>query len=104
MIPKANPQFPQSRAIIGPQLSWSCTLTTTFSPRFHHLLTTVLPAGFSLPRPPIAKISADKPNKAKYEPGTHHNSPQTPKTRFIHNKVVRPQLLTLLCPRETLLP
>jgi len=64
---------------------------TTVSPSSHHVFTSRFFASvvFQLP-----KISADKPNKANKEPETHHNSPQTPKTRFTHSKVVGPQLLT----------
>jgi hypothetical protein len=58
---------------------------------FHHRLTSRFFASVASQLP---KISADKPNKAKNEPGTHHSSPQTPKTRFTHSKVVGPQLLT----------
>jgi hypothetical protein len=32
---------------------------------------------------------------------THHNSPQTPKTCFIHSEVVHPLLLTLPSPGRT---
>jgi hypothetical protein len=36
------------------------------------------------------------PQSPQAKLGHHHNSWQRPKTRFIHNQVVRPQLLTLV--------
>jgi hypothetical protein len=90
MIPKANTQVGR----LSGEFSWSIALATTFSPRF-----TIFPPRFHQPifrfrRLPIAKDLRLKPEEAKNEPGTHHNSPQTPKTRFTHSKVVRPRLLT----------
>jgi hypothetical protein len=63
------------------------------SPSSHHVSTSQFFASvvFQLP-----KISSNKPNKALEETEAHHNSPQTPKVRFIHSKVVRPRLLTFL--------
>jgi hypothetical protein len=34
--------------------------------------------------------SRTKPNAVPQKPKTHHNSPQNPKNRFIHKKVVGP--------------
>ena len=92
--------IPLAWAIIGYDFAGRMHLATMFSPRFtifvprfhHPIFVSVV---FQLP-----KISADKPNKPKNEPGTHHNSPQTPKTRLSHSKVVGPRLLTLLRPRR----
>jgi hypothetical protein len=91
-----------------PQFSSEDALATTFSPRSnqdspssHHSFT----SRFSLSSSSnCQKISTDKANKTRKEPETHHNSPQTPKTRFIHSKVVRPRLLTLLRPRKPYFP
>ena len=87
-----------------PRFSWEDTLATTFSPRF-----TIVSPQFHQPVSLSScsncqRFLADKPNKAKKEPGTHHNSPQTPKTRFTHSEVVGPQLLTLLRPRRPYFP
>jgi hypothetical protein len=73
---------------------------TTVSPSSHHSFT----SRFSLPSSSnCQRFPADKPNEAGKEPETHHNSPQTPKTRFPHSKVVGPQLLTYST-RGNLLP
>ncbi|HEX3570422.1 MAG TPA: hypothetical protein VHU44_06340, partial [Acidobacteriaceae bacterium] len=47
------------------------------SPSSHHVFTSRFFAFVVLQLP---KISADNGKKAKNKPGTHHNSPQTPKT------------------------
>jgi hypothetical protein len=46
----------------------------------------------------LPKIFRDKPKQANEQVETHHNSPQTPKIRFIHSQLVRPQLLTFISP------
>src|SRR6266568_4690143 len=61
---------------------WSTALAATFSPRFHHLLTTFLPVGFPLCCHPIAKDPTDKPKLDQEQPEAHHNSPQTPEDTF----------------------
>jgi hypothetical protein len=101
---RSEPAIPSRPGDYRSQFPWSTTLATTFSPRFtifspqfHQPI--FVPVVFQLP-----KISADKSNKARNEPGTHHNSPQTPKTRFTHSKVVRPRLLTLLRLRRPYFP
>jgi len=103
MIPEANPQFPQSRAIIGRRSPGNIALATTFSPRFTIRLTTFLPVDFSLPSSSNCQRSPDKPNKTNKEPETHHNSPQTPKSRFTQGKVVRPHLIDFTSRDENLL-
>jgi hypothetical protein len=42
----------------------------------------------------IAIARCKETEKGKIKLGHHHNSPQNPKSRFIHNQVVHPQLLT----------
>jgi hypothetical protein len=102
--PGANSQFPQSRSMIDRSFLRGCMsnhVLTTVSPSSHHSFTT----RFSLSSSSnCQRFPNDKPNKAEKEPGTHHNSPQTPKTRFSHSKVVRPRLLTLLVRGNPLLP
>jgi hypothetical protein len=44
--------------------------------------------------PKLPEYLAQEPEPTPTKPGIHHNSPQRPKIVFIHNKVVRPQLLT----------
>jgi hypothetical protein len=51
----SEPAIPSMSGDYRPQFSWEDTLATTFSPRFHHLLTTVSPADFRFRRLPIAK-------------------------------------------------
>jgi hypothetical protein len=94
----------QPWAIISHSFPGRITLATTFSPRFTIVSPQFHQPVFAFIVFQLPKISADKPNKARKEPGTHHNSPQTPKTRFPHSKVVRPQLLTLLRPRKPYFP
>jgi hypothetical protein len=79
-----------------PQFSWKDALATTFSPRFTIVSPQFHQPIFASVIFQLPTISLDKSNKNKNKPGTHHNSPQTPKTRFIHSKVVGPLLLTLL--------
>jgi hypothetical protein len=62
---------------------------TIFYPRFTSRF--FAPVVFQLP-----KISTDKPKRSPEKSETHHDSPQNPKTRFIHNQVVGPLLLTSL--------
>ena len=76
------------------ELSTKTTQLTTFYPRFSRPISAFIV--FQL-----LKTSIDKPKRGQEQPETHHNSPQTPKTRFIHNEVVRPPLLTLLMPGRT---
>jgi hypothetical protein len=71
-------------------------LATTFSPRFTIVSPRFHQPIFASVVFQLPKISSDKRNKPENEPGTHHNPPQTPKTRFSHSEVVGPQLLTLL--------
>jgi len=52
-------------------------------------------------RPLNPKDLANKPERNPKQPETHHNSPQTRKTRVIHKEMVGPPLLTLI-PRRRL--
>jgi hypothetical protein len=64
-----------------------------FPPRFwHHSASALLQ---------LLKIDTDKPQRSPIKPDIHHNSPQTPKTCFIHNQVVGPPLLTFAPPEKT---
>ncbi len=69
------------------ELPTKTTQLTTFYPRFSHPISTFIV--FQL-----LKTSTDKPQLNPKQSETHHNSPQTPKTSFIHNQVVGPPLLT----------
>jgi hypothetical protein len=77
----------QHRTATTSELFTKTTQLTTFYPRFSH-------PGFDLVALQLPKIRPDKPKQSPEQPETHHNSPQTPKTRFIHNQVVGPFLLT----------
>jgi hypothetical protein len=69
------------------ELSTNTTQLTTFCPCFsHHIFASVI---FKLP-----KTFVGNPRRSQEKPETHHNSPQIPKTSFIHSKVVQPLLLT----------
>jgi hypothetical protein len=78
---KTFPQFTTSK------ITTSTTQLTTFCPRFCNQKTTI-------PALEIQKISPQKPNPIPGNTETHHNSPQMPKSSFIHRQMVRPQLLT----------
>ena len=67
---------------------------TTFCPRFSHPISVFIV--FSLP-----KTSSINRNQTPNNRKTHRNSPQTPKTCFIHSEVVHPPLLTLPSPGIT---
>jgi len=103
--PGSELAMPSKSGDYRPQVSWKYCISnhvlTTFHHPSHHVFTSRFFASvvFQLP-----EISADKPNKAKKEPEIHHNSPQTPKTRFTRSKVVRPQLIDFTPREENLLP
>ena len=62
-----------------------------------HILSTFLQSRNQVCSPKRQRKKAGKPKQPSnnQELATiHHNSPQNPKTRFIHSQVVRPQLLT----------
>jgi hypothetical protein len=69
------------------ELSTKTTQLTTFI----HVFPTQFPPSSSSN---FLKTSTDKPQRNPKQPETHHSSPQTPKTHFIHNQVVGPLLLT----------
>jgi hypothetical protein len=73
-------------------------LPTTFSPSSHHDFSTFFPSYFRGSHLAISRDNRNKPRQNLSDRKTHHNSPQTPKTCFIHSKVVRPPLLTLPLP------
>jgi hypothetical protein len=77
----------------------------------HQMSTKTTRSTRSYPRFCDQKLTSPAPNEQKKQPGKpertrnnqklttiHHNSPQKPKTRFIHSRVVRPQLLTFVAP------
>ena len=75
-------------------MSTRTTRSTTFCPRFCRQKIT-------FPAPNAQKNPPGKPKQTHNNQKlttNHHNSPQNPKTRFIHNQVVRPHLLTLVSP------
>lgn len=74
-------------AIATSEMTTITTLLTTFSPRFCNPKAAMLALE-------IQKVSPQKPESIQGNREIHHNSPQMPKSGFIHNQVVRPQLLT----------
>ena len=94
----------ESRAIIDRSSPWEDALATTFSPRFTIFSPRFHQSIFASVVIQLPKISSDRQNKAGNKPGTHHKSPQTPKTLFTHSRVVGPQILTLLRLRRPYFP
>jgi hypothetical protein len=74
---------------------------TTHSPHSHRILSTFFAPYFRFGRPPNPEDPPISRNKAQTTGKTHHNSPQTPKTRFTHSQVVQPPLLTFGLGRNT---
>jgi hypothetical protein len=65
-------------AITTIEMTTITTLLTTFCPRFCNQKTTI-------PASEIQKVSPQKPKSIQENPKTHHNSPQMPKSGFIHS-------------------
>jgi hypothetical protein len=79
-----------------PQTTTEMSPITTFSPRFcnkkHRISAFQTQNNHSQ--------NSNKPHNNQELTTNHHNSPQNPKTGFIHSEVVRPQPLTFVSPEN----
>src|SRR5258705_13205163 len=98
---KRTRNSPQSRSIIGRSSPGSIALATTFSPQFHHRLTTISPADFSLPSSSICQRS---PPISQTKPGTNLELTTNPEDSFYPQQSGPSTTIDFTPPAETLPP